>query len=103
MSAIPKNHHIERIIGMLGGALAGAALGAQAGLGALAFGIVIGAWVGHILGIILEQEHLRTFAAERKLDDTIGVTGGPLGAGRPDDAPISSTDEPTPHELRSRV
>lgn len=66
------------------GILAGAAIGAFAGpIGAIA-GAVAGAVAGAAAGATLNEEEAMRGAAERELDEEIGVLGGSLGAAAPD-------------------
>lgn len=74
-------------VGLVAGALAGAIAGP--------IGAVVGATIGSVVGeatgaAIHRQEHERTMH-DHELDDAIGVTSGPIGAG----APITFVDLPT--------
>lgn len=82
---------LEADIGAGVGLVAGAVAGAVGGpIGAM-IGATIGSVVGEATGAILHRvDHERT-VHDHELDDAIGVTSGPIGAG----APISFVDPPS--------
>src|SRR5690349_2895292 len=64
----------------IAGAASGVAVGALAGPPGAIVGGAIGAAVGLMAGSTLEIDRAQARQHERALDDTIGVTGGDLGA-----------------------
>jgi len=70
-------HEVE---GGLSGAVAGAVFGAMAGPPGIAAGAVIGAVAGALAGGALDDEAAADTQRTSELDETIGMTGGELGA-----------------------
>lgn len=82
---------VEADIGAGVGLLAGAAAGAIAGpIGAMV-GATIGSVVGELTGAAMHRTDALAAKHDHELDDAIGVTKGPLGAG----APITFVQPPT--------
>ncbi len=77
--AATLRHQHEAEAGVAG-AIAGGAMGAVAGPPGAAVGAVIGGVVGAVLAAITDSEDKVKEAAERELDEDIGVTDGDLGA-----------------------
>lgn len=84
-SGVPKanGHGVEAEIGAGVGMLAGAAAGAVVGPIGLVVGAALGGVVGEVTGQIMHEHDARRSKHDRELDDAIGVTSGPVGAGAP--------------------
>lgn len=81
-----KKHPTEAILAA-SGTVAGAVVGSIAGpVGAVA-GAVVGSVVGATAGAVLEDENERVHQHDEKLDETIGVYDGELGAADPNAPP----------------
>jgi|GEM_PF-2451907 len=89
VAGIPAPEDTSKLAGASAGVLAGAAMGAFAGPIGIVAGGVIGAVAGAAAGVALGEQAAVTAAADRKLDEEIGVTGGDIGAASPN-APASS-------------
>jgi hypothetical protein len=76
------------------GAIAGAILGAAAGPPGMVAGAVLGGMAGTLTGAVLDSESSRQAAHARALDAEIGVSGGDLGARRPEPPPTRSKRPP---------
>lgn len=86
----PDPRGIEADIGATVGLVSGAAAGAIAGpIGAMV-GATVGCIVGEATGAALHADDHRKAIHDHELDDAIGVTKGPIGAG----APITFVDPP---------
>ena len=76
------SHHHGTEVGAVAGELVGAVVGSAAGPAGTVAGMVLGAIAGALTGHVLEDEHRRAQVHDEELDETIGVTGGDLGAAR---------------------
>jgi len=73
---------IEEEVGAALGVVAGAAVGAVAGPVGMIVGASLGSVIGEAAAHTLKEESARQSLHDRELDETIGVTSGPVGAGR---------------------
>jgi hypothetical protein len=69
--------------GVVAGELVGAILGSVAGPAGTVAGMVVGAIAGALTGHVLEEDEHRARLHDEELDETIGVSGGDIGAARP--------------------
>jgi phage tail tape-measure protein len=65
--------------GGVAGAIGGAGLGILAGPPGIAAGAVIGGVVGALTGWAMNANNAEVAATEKRLDEDIGVSGGPMG------------------------
>lgn len=77
---LPTDHHGLLGAATLSGAVAGATTGALAGPPGIIAGGVIGVAVGTLAGMALEKDEHATEERDSELDETIGVSGGDMGA-----------------------
>lgn len=77
--AATRRHAHEAEAGVAG-AVAGGVMGAVAGPPGAAVGAVIGGVVGAVLAAVSDEKDTEEAAADRELDEDIGVIGGDLGA-----------------------
>lgn len=77
---LPTDHHGLLGAATLSGAVAGATTGALAGPPGMIAGGVIGVAVGTLAGMVLEKDERATEEHDGELDETIGVSGGDMGA-----------------------
>ncbi|MGD0677691.1 MAG: hypothetical protein ABSC94_19920 [Polyangiaceae bacterium] len=87
--AFPSEGH-GTDVGAIAGELVGAVVGGAAGPVGVAVGMTLGAMAGALAGHVLEDEGRRARAHDEELDETIGVSGGDLGAARPDMPPAQT-------------
>jgi hypothetical protein len=87
--ALKKTHHAVEA-GAIAGEIAGAVIGSAAGPAGIVAGMVVGALAGTLVGEGLEVDEARVRAHDQELDETIGVTGGDLGAVQPRTPPAPS-------------
>lgn len=83
-AGVPERGHgaaMEEHLGAGLGIVAGGAAGAIAGPIGVAVGASIGAMVGEIAGMAMHEREVVTSKRDHELDDAIGVTSGPIGAG----------------------
>jgi hypothetical protein len=69
------------------GAVAGAAIGAMAGPVGIVAGSAIGGLIGAVAEEVLNEEEARRSKHDAELDEEIGVTGGTMGAAKPNQPP----------------
>jgi len=82
-----RKHHGEEA-GAIAGEIVGAVVGSAAGPVGTIAGMVVGAVVGALTGHVLEDEERKNQTHDQELDESIGVTGGDLGAARAGASPL---------------
>ena len=82
-TGLERAHNTDHVlvdVGTVSGAVTGAIAGLVAGPPGMIVGTAIGAALGAAAGEVLDRESHRQEAVDRRLDEEIGVVGGPLSA-----------------------
>jgi len=80
-ATVPKEHkHHTGEAAAIAGEIAGAVIGSAAGPVGLVAGMVVGALAGTLVGEGLEAGEERARKHEEELDETLGISGGDIGA-----------------------